>query len=483
MALSQLCVVILIIIIAHLAHAQNFNCDSSCGCCGQEMTCPSSQMCTADCDEGPNACTDAIFNGNGATSFTGDGGTVFDCGGDCSRTTFNMETVTGIVEISGCGGGNCYGIILYCGSKTSDCRLNCGSNGCNSATIICGGTCLGSSCPAQNAGCPTTTSPTTSQPSSSPSRYPTTFQPSLSPSAAPHAPSDYNVSIEIYSLGYNQTMLFNQVLSFIRVNDKNYQVMTSGGWWKGLMIVVLDEHNPAILLDSVTYDISSGIPSDSLVAEYLNNTDPNHIVLMSVYDSAISNGAHISQTVALIQSWGCSELDTIEDQNSFIFVGKASANNIPSWTYCRQSNDTAIFKSIQLPANAEAIPPSPMQTQYSQIINRETGKCISSNSSFLFDECNINDESQQWEIKYEPQYLEDIWFKLISKETGCCMKMPKAPWPYTDNYSEAPDDMNFGCTSCSNTSAFPDISEMWRMFPTDSGYVELQNYQTGLCIY
>ena len=185
----QVLVTISVTMIAPLIYSQDFNCDSSCGCCGQNMTCPSGRGCTADCDEGPNACTNAVFNGNGATSFKGDGGSVFSCGGDCSRTIFNMQSVTGDVEINGCGGGNCHGLILYCGSKTSDCILNCGSNGCNSATIICNGTCSGSSCPTPNAGCAaqttTTASPITSQPSSSPSMTPTTSQPSLSPSNSP----------------------------------------------------------------------------------------------------------------------------------------------------------------------------------------------------------------------------------------------------------------------------------------------------------
>ena len=105
------CMILYIIILPRLIHSQTFNCDSSCGCCGDIMTCPSGTACTADCDEGGNACTDATFNGNGANSFT------VDCGGDCMRTTFNMETVTGNVNLNCGGSSKCDGIIMNCGSK------------------------------------------------------------------------------------------------------------------------------------------------------------------------------------------------------------------------------------------------------------------------------------------------------------------------------------------------------------------------------
>ena len=172
------------------------------------------------------------------------------------------------------------------------------------------------------------------------------------------------VNIEVYSFAYDQAHLFNELPSFIKVNGIDYQVLSTNGVSRGLMVVILDEHNPSVLIDSVTFDTSSGYHNDSFVADYLNNTDPNHIVIMAVYGSAIGSGRwdypvlSIPKTVSIINSWGCDSLTAIEHRNSFIFIGQASANNKPVWTYCKQDSNFSIYKNIQLQTRSSTTSPS-----------------------------------------------------------------------------------------------------------------------------
>ena len=153
------------------------------------------------------------------------------------------------------------------------------------------------------------------------------------------------------------------------------------------MVVVLDDSNPSVLIDSITFDIYVGNSSDSEVANYLNNIHPDHIVVMSIYDTVVvPAGAccttDIPRTLSVIGSWGCRNVSSIGFRNSFIFIGKAITNDIPSWAYCKLgNNDTAIFKSIQLsistyastelpnsnPTNGPTIHPSLPETMHPSI--------------------------------------------------------------------------------------------------------------------
>ena len=63
-------------------------------------------------------------------------------------------------------------------------------------------------------------------------------------------------------MGFQSKKLFNESLSFIKVNGIDYQ-RSDFGWWRGLMIVTLDQNNPSILIESKTFDIWIGYHNES----------------------------------------------------------------------------------------------------------------------------------------------------------------------------------------------------------------------------
>eukprot|EP01084_Bolivina_argentea_P124844 221230_1 len=265
--------------------------------------------------------------------------------------------------------------------------------------------------------------------------------------------------------------------SFIKVNGNDYH---STGLQRGLSVVVLDQNNPNILIKSKTFDFWGGTATDLECSEWLNAIDPNKIVIMVVQDTVMDH-EYITNTTNIINSWGCN-INSLEYRESFIFIGKASSNNIPEWTYCMKKlrfSNSSIFKTFQLKTdNSEII--------YRQLYNNSTLKCVYEDSiypimdytNFHTTICNITNDNQKWELGYQNIYYSSEWFKLVHKKNLCCIWNIKVTKTHLSN----PDGINFGCNVCGNISI---QSEYWKVDYVNVNDItfRIRNMETNLCLY
>eukprot|EP01084_Bolivina_argentea_P117084 207967_1 len=157
------------------------------------------------------------------------------------------------------------------------------------------------------------------------------------------------LNVDIYSRAYNHEPINGETNSYININGVNAIVPADTcNCYRGLHIIVIDEINGNVI-DAKAFD-TWGQPSlDAPTAAYLQSIEEDKIVIITIHDSTYERG-NIVNTVNVLNSFGCSQINSINYRESFIFVGTASTLKNPSWQYCEKSEryDGAIMKSFQI---------------------------------------------------------------------------------------------------------------------------------------
>eukprot|EP01084_Bolivina_argentea_P122691 217412_1 len=175
-------------------------------------------------------------------------------------------------------------------------------------------------------------------------------------------------SVRLKLLSRNRILNPEQPKPYIIVNDINRIEGTVG---RGFNFVVLDENNN--YYDRAKFDTYGDsyrdIPHEYYEAvEWLNNTEPERIILVVVSDTTDTNFRNSSLgVISILNQWGCDISTSLLFRESFIFVGQAHTPNCPFVT-CYRNVTNSIFFNISInetpsPSNSPSVSPSESPSQ------------------------------------------------------------------------------------------------------------------------